>query len=350
MKTYKYRIYPTKEQQQMLAHYFGNVRFVYNRALETRDNLYKNWKKPNLYMIQNMLPSLKEQYPWLKNNYAQTLQSPIRDLSQWYVRFFKKISKHPKFKRKKWEQSIHYPQKCRITEWWNIFVPKLWEIKTKLSRECLWKIKSVTITYTVTHKYFVSITTDFVPRKPIVEWSVWIDLWIKEFATLSNWEVIHFPNILSEFSRKLWKMQRKLSHKQKWGKNYEKQRLKIARLYEYISNKRTDFLEKITYKLANEYHTIIVEWMDIVELSKKTPASLSGKIYDAWWWKFRSLLDSKANNLIKIDKYYPSTKLCSYCWCEQNMALSDRTFCCRSCWKEIDRDLNAAINILTAGT
>ena len=348
MKTRKYRIYPNKIQQQMLAQYFGNARFVYNRWLIKREELYERWEKPNYYRIVKYLPQLKEENLFLKDSYAQTLQCSLLNLSQWYIRFFKKISRHPKLKKKRWVQSIMYPQKCKLLESWNIFIPKLGEIKTKLSRECIWKIKSVTVTMTCTWKYFVSILTDYEPRKPIVSGTVGIDIWVKHFAVLSDWTFIDKPYFFWECDRRLSKANKKLSKKVYGSKNRLKQKKKVSLIYEKITNKRVDFINKVVYNIVNKYHTIVVEWFNITELLEKNV--MSNKIQDANRWRFRVLLDYKANEVIQIDKYFPSTKLCSYCWWIQEMNLSDRIYHCKKCWHKIDRDLNAAINILMMGT
>lgn len=343
MKSWRYRIYPTEKQKQELAQCFGNCRFVYNWWLSTWKSMYESWEKCNYYILANKLNELKQENDRLKLSWSQTLQQALRNLWTSYNRYFDKDSRYPRFKNKYDRQSVTYPQSTKIVDW-NIFVTKIWVIKTKLHRECLWNIKRMTITKTLTWKYYVSITTDYEVGKPTTSGSVWIDVGIKEFATLSDWTQIANPKFLKTSLRRLKKQQRKLSRKKKWSNNCNKQRLVVARLHEKVSNQRKDFLDKVSTEISNKYHTIAIEDLNVKGMLKNH--CLAQSISDVGWGMFYTMLHYKANEVLRVDRFAPTTKTCSDCWSKQNMKLSDRIYNCEACWHREDRDVNASKNIL----
>lgn len=347
MKSRKYRIYPNKEQQQLLDQNFGNARFVYNRGLTTRKSMYGKWEKCNYHTLATNLIQLKKDNDWLKLSWSQTLQQSLKNVERAYKNFFNKNAKYPRFKNKYDKQSITYPQHTKIIDW-KIVIPKLWVVKTKLHRECLWTIKRMTIIKTATWKYYVSVTTDYEVGKPTTNGSVWIDVGIKEFATLSDWTQIANPKFLRTSLRRLKKQQRKLSRKKKWSTNSNKQRLKVAILHEKVSNQRKDFLHKVSTMIANKYHTIAIEDLNVKGMMKNH--CLAQAIGDVSWSAFYTMLYYKTNKVVKVDRFAPSTKTCSNCWSVQSMKLNNRTFRCEVCWYKEDRDVNAAINILAMAT
>lgn len=338
MKTYKYRIYPTKSQQKYLCKCFGCVRFVYNWWLWLSKDKY-HWYNN----LANQLKQLKKDNIWLQDCYSQSLQFWLKQLDNWFQNFFKKRLGYPKFKKKCSIQTLHYPQFTSITNT-SIKLPKIWCIKCKFHRTCIWNIKSMTITKTASWKYFVSILTDNSKRKPSWEWKVWIDMWIKEFAILSNWTIYHNPKWMKKSMKRLKRLQRWLSRKKKWSSNRNKFRIKLARQYEKVTNQRLDFQHKVSREIANQFWFVAMEKLNIKWMMKNH--KLAGSISDVGWYQFKTLLSYKTK-VVEIDTFEPSSKRCFNCWnIKQNLTLQDRTYYCDVCWYVEDRDINAAKNIL----
>ena len=338
MKTYKYRIYPTKVQQEYLWKCFWCVRFVYNRWLWLSKEKYL-W----YYNLANQLKGLKENNVWLKKCGSQSLQQSLKQLDTAFKRFFKKQWWYPKFKKKSNTQTLHYPQFTSITDK-EIKLPKIWYIKCKFHRHCIWNIKSMTITKTASWKYFVSILTDNSERKPSWEWKVGIDMWIKEFAILSDWTIYHNPKYLNKSQKRLKRLQRQLSRKKKGGSNRNKARLRLAKQYEKVSNQRLDFQHKVSREITNKYWFVAMEKLNVRWMMKNH--KLAGLIRDAGWSQFKQLLMYKTK-VVEIDIFQPSSKTCSNCWnIKETLWLNERTYYCDVCWYVEDRDVNAAKNIL----
>lgn len=338
MKTYKYRIYPTKVQQEYLWKCFWCCRFVYNRWLWLSKEKY-TW----YYNLSNQLKDLKDNNVWLKEVYSQSLQQSLKCLDNAFKNFFKKNWKYPKFKKKWNTNSIHYPQFTSITDR-EIKIPKIWYIKCKFHRPCLWKIKSMTITKTASWKYCVSILTDYSQWKPSWVWEVWVDMWIKEFAILSNWMIYHNPKYLKKSQKKLKRLQRWMSRKKKWSSNRNKFRIKLARQYEKVVNQRLDFHHKVSREIANQFWFVAMEKLNIKWMMKNH--KLANSIWDVGWYQFKTLLSYKTK-VLEIDTFQPSSKTCSNCWnIKETLWLNERTYHCDVCWHIEDRDVNAAKNIL----
>lgn len=312
--------------------------------LDYKSSVYEEyWGSYSRYDLQKVLTGIKKELHWLGECNTQSLQYSIKNLDDAYKRFFKWLSKYPKFKKKSNHQSITYPQRTSITDT-HIKLPKIWLIKTVFHRPCLWNIKRMTIIKTPTNKYYVSILTDYEERKPISSESVWIDVWLKSFAVLSDWTTIDNPRFLKKKLRKLKKLQRMLSRKQK-SSNRKKFRLVVARQYEKITNQREDFLHKVSNSIAKQYWVVAMEKLDIKWMLKNR--NLAQAISDVGWYKFKTFLAYKTK-VVEIDTFEPSSKACSRCWwVKENLTLSDRIYHCDSCQLEIDRDLNASINIKT---
>lgn len=338
MKTFRYRIYPTKSQQEYLWKCFGCVRFVYNWWLWLSKDKY-----PWYNNLANQLKQLKKDNTWLKECYSQSLQYSLKCLDESFKNFFKKKWKYPKFKKKCNTNSVHYPQFTSITDR-EIKLPKIWYIKCKFHRPCIWNIKSMCITKTASWKYFVSILTDCTERKPSWVWKIGIDMWIKEFAILSDGTVYHNPKYLKKSQKRLKRLQRVLSRKKKGSSNRSKARLRLARQYEKVSNQRLDFQHKVSREIANKYWFVAMEKLNIKWMLNNH--NLAGSILDAGWYMFKKLLSYKTK-VVEINQYEPSSKTCSNCWnIKQNLTLQDRTYHCDVCGYVEDRDVNAAKNIL----
>ena len=353
-KAYKFRIYPTKIQIDFLNKQFGAVRFIYNYFLNQRDTQFKETGKSDSYYAQTKALKLmkgQEEFKWLKEINSQTCQQALQCLDAAYLKFFRKETAFPRFKKKKNYQSFCVPQHFKILEK-GIIIPKLKsQIKCKFYREIIGEVKSLTISKTLTGKYFVSILVEQKNEyKQTSEGKIGIDLGIKDFVTLSDGTKYSFS--VSKKTKKLKKLQHYYSKKQKGSKRKEKLRLRIARLNEKIVNSRRDFQHKLSNKLTNEYQTICLESLKVRNMMKNH--KLAGAIGEASWYSFVNMLQYKGKwkgcDIIQIDQFYPSSKTCSYCnWKKENLKLSERSWICPNCGTEHDRDINAAKNILTYG-
>lgn len=353
-KAYKFRIYPTKIQIDFLNKQFGAVRFIYNYFLNQRDTQFKETGKSDSYYAQTKALKLmkgQEEFKWLKEINSQTCQQALQCLDAAYLKFFRKETAFPRFKKKKNYQSFCVPQHFKILEK-GIIIPKLKsQIKCKFYREIIGEVKYLTISKTLTGKYFVSILVEQENEyKQTSEGKIGIDLGIKDFVTLSDGTKYSFS--VSKKTKKLKKLQHYYSKKQKNSKRKEKLRLRIARLNEKIVNSRRDFQHKLSTKLTNEYQTICLESLRVKNMMKNH--KLARAIGEASWYSFVNMLQYKGKwkgcDIIQIDQFYPSSKTCSCCnWKKENLKLSERSWTCPNCGTVHDRDINAAKNILTYG-
>ena len=349
LKAIKYRLYPTKLQAELLDRHIGACRFIYNLALETKQMAWAS-AGVNLtcFDLTKQLPELKKECAWLTEINSQSLQSAISNLDSAYTNFFKGSAKFPKFKSKKWSAlSFGVPQRIYISLG-RISFPKFTEgIKASIHRKFDGKTKSGVVSKTPTGKYFISVlfeTPDAAPVKPSItkENTVGVDLGIKTFATLSSGGVIENPRHLKKALSKLKYTQRKYS---KYKGKRTKQ--KLARLHEKITNRRNDFLHKVTKKLIDENQAIALETLNIDGMMKNH--KLAQAIQDASWGKFNDFLNYKAEwygvNILRIGQFEPSSKMCHCGVVNKELKLSDREWVCKSCGSINDRDLLAAQNI-----
>ena len=352
--TYKFRLDPTNEQKTLLNKHFGSVRWTYNYFLNQRKNEYLNNKKLlNYYDQAKELTQIKKVNEWLKEINSQTLQYSLKCLDMAYQGFFNKRTKFPKFKSKRNKNSFTIPQNVRYDET-KLIVPKFLDgIEMIMERKIKGAIKHCTISKTPTGKYFVSILTEM-EYQPINKTglSVGIDLGIKDFLVLSNGTKIKNHRFLKHYERQLKLNQQSLSRKVIKSNRYEKQRLKVARIHEKITNSRMDLIHKTTTNLIKQFDTIYLEDLNIKGMMKNH--KLSKAINDVSWGKFIDVLEYKAlwndKQIIHIDRFFPSSKTCSKCgWINNNLTLKDREWICSKCGEKHDRDFNAATNILKEG-
>lgn len=360
LKSYKYRIYPNDIQKELLSKFFGCNRFVYNLGLETKIAAYVSQKK-NLtcFDLQKQVVKLKHtEAVWLNEVPAQSLQMSLRNLDNAYIRFFKEKKGFPKFKSKYGNQSIQFPQGVKIKFKKDVIqIPKLKDIKCVYDRKFTGKIKTVTLSKTTTNKYFASILVDnqkeLPAKKPIIlSTTVGIDLGIKTLAVLSDGTEIANPKWFRSAQRNLRVQQKSLYRKVKDSKRKEKQRIVVAKVHEKICNQRTDYLQKATTTIIQNFDTIVLEDLGIKNMMKDH--CLSKAIGEIGWYSFKTMLVYKAEwygkNIIEIGRFEPSSKICSTCGTiNKELQLKDRTWICKSCNSEHDRDLNAAINIKNIG-
>ena len=352
--TYKFRISPTDDQIELLNKHFGSVRFVYNYFLNQRKEEYLNNKKTlNYYDQAKELTQLKkkEETKWLKEINSQTLQFSLNCLDLSYQGFFNKRTNFPNFKSKRSRNSFAIPQFVKVKNG-KLFIPKFKGIKMIMERKIEGKIGKATISRTPTGKYFVSILTEkeYNPV-PSTGKKVGIDLGLKDFLVLSTGSKIKNGRFLKHYEKNLKLNQKHLSRKTKGSNRYERQRIKVARIHEKISNSRMDLIHKTSLDLVKNFDVIYLEDLNIKGMVKNH--KLAKSISDVSWGKFIEVLTYKAlwseKEVIHINRFFPSSKTCNSCgWINNSLTLKDRSWICK-CDKELDRDLNAAQNILNEG-
>ena len=357
-RAYRFRLYPNKEQTELLAKHFGCARFVYNYFLNQRKEQYQfTGKSDNFYAQEKALTELKKQEEmiWLKEVNAQSLQYALRCLDSAYTNFFKKRAKFPSFKSKHSKNSFTVPQRASIAGG-RLFVPKFREgIKCRVHRTIKGRIGKVTISKTPSGKYFASVFTEEEYETPFEKTnkSVGVDLGLKDLLVTSEGETFKNNRHTRRYEHKLATAQRHLSRKKKGSRGYENQRLKVARLHEKISNCRADYLHKCSISLVRKYDVICIEDLNVKGMMKNH--YLSKSIADASWGTFVFMLTYKAEwndkKVVKIDRFFPSSQTCHFCGYVngQTKDLSVREWECPFCNTHHDRDVNAAINILCAG-
>jgi putative transposase len=369
LKAYKYRIYPTKTQIQLIEKHFGSTRFLYNYFLDYRQKEYAKGNKATYMTTQAKLTELKKlkEFEWLNECGSQSLQMALRELDNSYQRFFKQLGGYPKFKSKKnSHQSFTAPQNIKI-ENNKTHLPKFTKdgIKTKFHREIPKDaiLKQATISR-VNNQYFISILVDDnIPTpKPIkAKNAVGLDVGTETLITTSDY--VKYPNLrhTKKYEQKLKKLQKDLSRKQHSRKkgdttpksnNYLKQLKKVQKLHTKIYNSRKDYLHKISNEITNQYDIICLESLNIKGMVKNK--RLSKSISDVAWSEFMRQLEYKATwkgkTIIKIDKWFPSSQICSYCGASTGKKpLHIRKFVCPHCSTNHDRDINASINIRNYG-
>jgi putative transposase len=357
-RAYKYRLYPNEEQKVLIAKHLGSCRFIYNYALDKKVRAYQT-DKTNLsrFDIQADLPNMKksEEYCWLKEVNSLSLQASLANLDSAYTKFFREHKGFPRFKSKKdSKQSFSIPQNTKVDfENGRVFIPKFKNgIKAKLHRSFEGIVKSSTISRTATDKYFISILVEVnepdVPMKPICEnKAVGIDLGIKTFAVLSDGTEIPNPKYLKQSLDKVKKLQRSLSHKTKGSKNRDKARRKLALVHEQVTNRRNDFLHKVTSYLVRNYDAICLEDLNVKGMVKNH--HLAQALEDIAIGAFNTLLEYKAKergvNILRIGRFEPSSKMCTCGYINHNLKLAMREWICPECGSIHDRDLLAANNI-----
>ena len=371
--TYKFRLEPTQDQKTLLNKHFGSTRYVYNYFLNQRKTEYLDNKKSLTYNTQSgFLTQLKKELLWLKEINSQTLQYSLKCLDTAYQGFFNKRTQFPKFKSRKSKNSFTIPQNVRYDDN-KLIVPFFLEgIEMIMERKIKGTIKRANISKTPTGKYFVSILTEM-EYTPVSKTglSVGIDLGLKDFLVLSNGTKIKNHRFLRHHQHQLKLNQQSLSRKTKQSKRYEQQRIKVARIYEKITNSRLDLIQKTTTNLIKNFDIIYLENLNIKGMSHRCKAKqdengkylpngqsaksgLNKSILDVAWGTFIDVLEYKAlwndKQVIHIDRFFPSSKTCSKCgWINNGLTLKDRTWICPKCGEKHDRDFNAAINILNEG-
>jgi putative transposase len=356
-RAYKYRFYPTQSQKRILAQTFGCCRFVYNWGLSTRKTAYfQHGQKLTYNNLSAMLPTLKKEHPWLSDVSSAPIQQSLRHLDRAYKNFFEGRAKYPTFKKRRNTQSATYASNAFTWEDGQLTLAKMDEplaitFHRAFPQDC--KPSSVTISKDCADRYFVSMLFEE-EIKPLPETSaqVGLDLGLKSMVILSTGEAVGNPRYYAKDEKRLAKAQRRLASKKKGSKNREKARRYVARVHARIQDRRRDYQHKLSTRIVHENQVICVESLAVKNMVKNH--CLAKSVHDVGWGEFVRQLEYKSQwygrTLVKIDRWYPSSKTCYDCkHVVEDLPLDVREWVCPECGVWHDRDINAAKNILAEG-
>lgn len=358
IRGYKYRAYPNKKQREFFEKTFGCCRFVYNYYLSEKQQLWREWHDTLSYneMSRDLSKVLKKEKEWLREADSIALQQSLRHLDNAYENFFRKRGGYPKFRKKRSSQS--YRTMCVngniAIEGDRIKLPKAGTVKIVNTRGFDGNILSATVTRTASGKYYISLQVEeeyeILPNEG---GQIGLDVGLKALYTASDESFVMNPKTLAKHEKRIKRLQRSHSRKQKGSKNRDKARQRLAIEHEKVSNIRNDLQHKISYKLANENQVVCIEDLDIKGMMKER--RLAKSISDASWSELARKIEYKMEDhggvLIRVPRTYPSSQRCSCCGRIEPRVkdLSVRNWRCPACGTEHDRDINAAINILNKG-
>ena len=368
----KVRLYPNKEQQTRLNQVLGCYRFVYNKTLELKKNAYDEDKITlgltdiSKWFHRTLLKD--ENYAWLQEQNTKVMKQSIRQMLDAYTKFFKQHNGFPKFKSKKDKQSALFPSEAiskrnTFNERNITLTQDLKDIKFRCSelyhkrlKDYKDNIRSATVSRTKSGNYFLSILVD-IPQDELVRFKhtkqcVGIDLGVKDFVITSDGEVFENKQFFKRQEQKVKRLQKQLSRKVKGSHNREKQRVRIAKAFERLSNQKDYYIHSVINALLSLYDLICMEDLNVSGMLKNH--KLAKAIQEVGFYKFKQILLDKANvnskQVVLVDRFYPSSKTCHKCgYVKKDLTLSEREWACPICGEHLERDVNAAINILFEG-
>lgn len=372
LRAIKVRLYPNKEQEQKINKTLGCYRFVYNHMLALKQDAYKR-NRTNLGLCElskyfHGTLRKDEQYAWLKEENTNVMNQAIRQMLSAYDKFFKQHNRFPKFKSKKDKQSALFSSlaisKLNTFETRHITLTKpLKNLRFRCSDLYLIRlqkysknIRNATLSKTKSGNYFLSILVEMedteLKKFEHTDKQVGIDLGVKDFVITSDGEVFENKHFLKKEEKKMNRLQRQLSRKVKGSNNREKQRVKISKLFERITNKKEAYIHYVVNELLSHYDTIFMEDLNVKGMLRNH--NIAKAISEVGFYKFKEILSTKAlandKKVLLVDRFYPSSKTCSVCgYKKQDLKLSDRSWVCPQCGTKHDRDINAAVNILLEG-
>ena len=372
LRAIKIRLYPNKEQEQTLNKTLGCYRFIYNHMLALKQEAYKR-DKTNIglcelskYFHGTLLKD--EQYAWLKEEHTNVMKQAIRQMLSAYNNFFKQHKGFPKFKSKKERQSALFPinaiSKCNTFETRHITLTQpLKNLRFRCSdlyfnrlQKYNKNIRSATLSKSKSGNYFLSILVEMedteLKRFEHTDKQVGIDLGVKDFVITSDGEVFENKHFLKNEEKKMKKLQRQLSKKKVGSNNREKQRVRIAKLFERMTNKKDAYIHYVVNELLSSFDTIFMEDLNVQGMLRNH--HLAKAIQEVGFFNFKQVLVNKAlvndKQVVFIDRFYPSSKTCSVCgYKKEDLTLNDREWTCPNCGTKHNRDINAAVNILLEG-
>ena len=360
-KAYKYKIKPNQQQEELLSKFFGCVRYIYNWGLNAKTSAYKeNGKVVGYIQLAKELTSLKQHqdHKWLNECTTEALQQSLRCLDNAFTAFFRKKTKYPRFKSKKHTRvSVKFINHVYFDfDNWTVRLPKLGKVKLCKNRtfdQSTCKQGTCTVSKDHCGTYWCVITVDDlqpIPTKAklVKDNAIGVDLGIKDYAILSDGTKFSNPKHLEKAQRNLAHLQKVFARKDKDSKNYERMRIKVVKCYRNITNKRNDFLHKLSTHLVRNYDVICLEDLNVKGMEQNH--HLARAIQGVGWSEFVRQLEYKSEwygkNILFIGRFEPSSKLCHKCgYVNQNLQLKDREWICPVCGEHLDRDVNAAINI-----
>ena len=355
-RAYKFRIYPTPEQETVLRKTIGCTRFIYNWALAQRREAWINEKKSLTYAKScKALTELKEssEKVWLNEVSSVCLQQSLNNLDVAFGNFFKKRAAYPSFKARKNGGSARFMDNAFRLKGDDLFLAKIkTPLKVVWSRPLSNTPNSVTVSQNASGQWFASLLCEEeIAKLPPSNKRIGIDVGIENFATLSDGRKFQSPKAIRKLRKKLARLQKRHSRKQKGSKNRERARKKVARLHQHIADVRKDFLHKLSTQLVRENQAIALEDLSVSNMVKNR--KLSRVISEQGWRDFRTMLEYKCEwygrELLIVDRFYPSSKTCSCCGAKASFGLETRTWTCGGCGASHVRDVNAAKNILAVG-
>ena len=368
-RSYRFRIYPNPSQKELIEKTLGCCRQVYNDFLSMCIESYSADKNYSIkkYDLVKLLPEYKETFPYLKEVDSVALQQTVIHLYDAYMNFFRHNATFPKFKKKKNDYGYitmksNYDNIRFIED--DIQIPKLGRVRVRLHRHLPESFKFTMVSVSRKGKYYyVSLLgeeeyfdyAEYIKEKLDPNNSIGLDFSMKHLFVDSDGNHLDMPTYYQDSLTKLAKEQRKLSRMKKDSSHYQKQLMRIKNLYEHIANQRKDFLHKVSRKLANTYDYVFVENLDLKEMGeRKEDLKFGITIFDLGYGTFLNYLSYKLKwlnkKLIKVDRYFPSSQLCSYCgYRKTDLTLNQRSWTCPECGTKHDRDYNAAINIKKEG-